>query len=35
VVQALCMLTVLTLPALRRLTATTPRRDDDLTQSPR
>ena len=35
VVQALCMLTVLTLPALRRLTATTPRRDDDLTHPTR
>jgi O-antigen/teichoic acid export membrane protein len=38
VVQALCMLTVLALPALRRLAPTTPRRDDDLThptQSPR
>jgi len=29
------MLTVLTLPALRRLTATTPRRDDDLTHPTR
>jgi len=38
VVQALCMLAVLALPALRRLTATTPPRDDDLTRpthSPR
>jgi hypothetical protein len=32
VVQALCMLTVLMLPVLRRLTRTTPRRDDDLTR---
>ena len=37
-VQALCMLAVLTPPALRRLTRVTPRRDDDLTHpthSPR
>jgi O-antigen/teichoic acid export membrane protein len=37
-VQALCMLAVLTRPALRRLTRVTPRHDDDLTHpthSPR